>query len=56
MRPARKRFAIPAVCAAKPGLLSAVDLPLITGKGIGETDVGSVTRQSGSSAGLATST
>jgi hypothetical protein len=34
MRPARKRFAIPAVCAAKPGLLSAVDLPLITGKGL----------------------
>lgn len=26
--------AIPAVCAAKPGLLSAVDLPLITGKGL----------------------
>jgi hypothetical protein len=25
--------AIPAVCAAKPGLLSALDLPLITGKG-----------------------
>jgi 4-hydroxy-tetrahydrodipicolinate reductase len=26
--------AIPAVCAAKPGLLSALDLPLITGKGL----------------------
>ncbi|MDT5370454.1 MAG: hypothetical protein QOC62_4885 [Mycobacterium sp.] len=26
--------AIPAVCAAKPGLLSAVDLPLITGTGL----------------------
>ena len=26
--------AIPAVCAAKPGLLSAMDLPLITGKGL----------------------
>jgi hypothetical protein len=26
--------AIPAVCAAKPGLLSAVDLPLITGRGL----------------------
>jgi hypothetical protein len=26
--------AIPAVCAAKPGLLSASDLPLITGKGL----------------------
>jgi 2,4-diaminopentanoate dehydrogenase len=25
---------IPAVCAAKPGLLSALDLPLITGKGL----------------------
>jgi hypothetical protein len=31
---ARQRFAIPAVCAAKPGLLSALDLPLITGKGL----------------------
>jgi hypothetical protein len=26
--------AIPAVCAAEPGLLSALDLPLITGKGL----------------------
>ena len=26
--------AIPAVCAAPPGLLSALDLPLITGKGL----------------------
>ncbi|MDT5017726.1 MAG: hypothetical protein QOD39_3886 [Mycobacterium sp.] len=26
--------AIPVVCAAKPGLLSALDLPLITGKGL----------------------
>jgi 4-hydroxy-tetrahydrodipicolinate reductase len=26
--------AIPAVCAAKPGLLSALDLPLITGRGL----------------------
>jgi hypothetical protein len=26
--------AIPAVSAAKPGLLSALDLPLITGKGL----------------------
>ena len=26
--------AIPAVCDAKPGLLSALDLPLITGKGL----------------------
>ncbi len=26
--------AIPAVCAAQPGLLSALDLPLITGKGL----------------------
>ena len=26
--------AIPAVCVAKPGLLSALDLPLITGKGL----------------------
>jgi 4-hydroxy-tetrahydrodipicolinate reductase len=26
--------AIPAVCAAKPGLLSALDLPLVTGKGL----------------------
>ncbi len=26
--------AIPAVCRAKPGLLSALDLPLITGKGL----------------------
>jgi 4-hydroxy-tetrahydrodipicolinate reductase len=26
--------AIPAVCAARPGLLSALDLPLITGKGL----------------------
>ena len=26
--------AIPAVCAAKPGLLSTLDLPLITGKGL----------------------
>ena len=25
---------IPAVCAAEPGLLSALDLPLITGKGL----------------------
>ena len=26
--------AIPAVCAAKPGLLSALDLPLVTGRGL----------------------
>jgi 4-hydroxy-tetrahydrodipicolinate reductase len=26
--------AIPAVCAASPGLLSALDLPMITGKGL----------------------
>ena len=26
--------AIPAVCAAQPGLLSALDLPLITGAGL----------------------
>jgi hypothetical protein len=26
--------AIPAVCAAAPGLLSALDLPLITGAGL----------------------
>ncbi len=26
--------AIPAVCAAEPGLLSVLDLPLITGKGL----------------------
>jgi 4-hydroxy-tetrahydrodipicolinate reductase len=26
--------AIPAVCAAVPGLLSALDLPLITGRGL----------------------
>jgi 4-hydroxy-tetrahydrodipicolinate reductase len=26
--------AIPAVCAAPPGLLSALDLPLITGRGL----------------------
>jgi len=26
--------AIPAVCAARPGLLSALDLPLVTGKGL----------------------
>jgi 4-hydroxy-tetrahydrodipicolinate reductase len=26
--------AIPSVCAAAPGLLSALDLPLITGKGL----------------------
>jgi 2,4-diaminopentanoate dehydrogenase len=26
--------AIPAVCAAEPGLLSALDLPLITGQGL----------------------
>jgi len=26
--------AIPAVCAAAPGLLSALDLPLITGRGL----------------------
>jgi 4-hydroxy-tetrahydrodipicolinate reductase len=25
---------IPAVCAAPPGLLSVLDLPLITGKGL----------------------
>ena len=30
--PARQR--IPAVCAAEPGLLSALDLPLVTGKGL----------------------
>jgi 4-hydroxy-tetrahydrodipicolinate reductase len=29
----RAIHAIPAVCAAKPGLLSALDLPLITGRG-----------------------
>jgi 4-hydroxy-tetrahydrodipicolinate reductase len=26
--------AIPAVCAARPGLLSALDLPLVTGRGL----------------------
>ena len=26
--------AIPAVCAAPPGLLSALDLPLVTGRGL----------------------
>jgi 4-hydroxy-tetrahydrodipicolinate reductase len=26
--------AIPAVCAARPGLMSALDLPMITGKGL----------------------
>jgi len=26
--------AIPAVCAAAPGLLSALDLPLVTGRGL----------------------
>ena len=26
--------AIPAVCAAPPGLLSTLDLPLVTGKGL----------------------
>jgi 4-hydroxy-tetrahydrodipicolinate reductase len=27
--------AIPAVCAARPGLLSALDLPMVTGRGLG---------------------
>ena len=31
---ARMVNAIPAVCAAKPGLLSALELPPITGKGL----------------------
>jgi len=26
--------AIPAVCQAQPGLLSALDLPLVTGRGL----------------------
>jgi len=26
--------AIPAVCRARPGLLSALDLPLVTGRGL----------------------
>jgi 4-hydroxy-tetrahydrodipicolinate reductase len=32
--------AIPSVCAAPPGLLSALDLGLITGKGLGPKGVG----------------
>ena len=32
--------AIPAVCAAKPGLLSALDLPLVTGRGLGPRQAG----------------
>ena len=27
--------AIPVVCEARPGLLSALDLPLVTGRGLG---------------------
>jgi 4-hydroxy-tetrahydrodipicolinate reductase len=30
--------AIPAVCAADPGPLSALDLPLVTGRGLMATD------------------
>jgi 4-hydroxy-tetrahydrodipicolinate reductase len=30
----RMVYAVPAVCAAPPGLLSALDLPLITGAGL----------------------
>jgi 4-hydroxy-tetrahydrodipicolinate reductase len=26
--------AIPAVCAARPGILSVLDLPLVTGRGL----------------------
>jgi len=32
--------AIPAVCAAEPGLLSALELPLITGRGLRQTNEG----------------
>jgi len=32
--------AIPAVCRSKPGLLSALDLPLVTGRGLGPVDGG----------------